>query len=1442
MSESSGVTNQSPQIAISNITNLVTVKLNQENYLLWKYQMMNVLKTLGLEKFIDSSILPPPVSSSEFTKWIKTDAYVTMCLNATMEASVAHIAVDADSASKLWSIIEETYLQHAFAKKSYLMTQFQTLKQGTLTVNAYCDEIKRIADSLRSIGDPITDLNLVLRTLNGLNQSFNPFVLSIENSDKPPSFAQLRSRLLVFEERMSQQDTSSGSISAMNSTTQFSAPHHNLNKIEDVKCQICKKEGHEAWKCYHRFTLPTQSQSKGGFRGGGSGNSRRGNSNWRGNSGRGGNGGRNWNRGSANWNHRGGGGENSAYVAAQWNPNSYPTGQWNPSPNFEHGLTFKSGPSQYNGFWAHNLSGGHGTNGPQYFVPNQSSTSGGPSFGPHHFSEWAAQQPWINGDQNCFAQNSQNGFVANLSVSSACDLVDTWVTDSGATTHMTSDPTLVKDARVYTGQEKVVIGDGTFLNITHIGHTTITLPKCTLKLNHVLLVPGLTKNLLSIPQLVFDNPCIIEFSYRGFLLKTLTGLLLHHIPRNLHNVYALSATTALSSSLWHSRLGHPSDYVLHVLSFLRKNNKVDVCHACNISKSSRLPFSNNCTKSNSPLEIVHSDIWGPSPTTSRSGFRYYISFIDDYSRFTWLYPLTHRSQALESFKHFKNHSENLFSTTIKYFQCDGAPELTQGQMRQFLSDSGITYRISCPYTPQQNGVAERKNRHLSEIARALLFHAQLPSKFWYDAYATAAFIINRIPSQSLDHVSPYEILFKIKPAYSLFRTFGCLCYPFLGSTRVDKLSPKSVACIFLGYAPNHKGYLCYDTTTTKTYTSRHVVFHETVFPIASLDHVSSPSVVNLPTFPSSSTLSPHSPPTHTSSSTSTHTHSPLHTSSSTTSSPSPPPPPPPLPSHPMITRSRDHTRPVRTFSDHVLYQAHTHSDIEPSTFGQAKKWSVWWDAMNVEISALHSNQTWVLVPLPPNANIVGCKWVYKIKRNPDGSVSRYKARLVAKGFNQTEGIDYTETFSPVVKPTTIRLVLSIAYSRGWDIRQVDVNNAFLHGDLSESVYMEQPPGFVDPSRPQHVCLLKKALYGLKQAPRAWFAKLSTALLSFGFTQCVADTSLFVYSTSGSTCYVLVYVDDIIITGSSSTFVADLIRRLDSQFALKDLGTLNYFLGIQASFAPDGLHLTQQRYLLDLLHRTGLSQCKPLSSPVSPGRQLSRFAGVPMDDPLLYRSTVGALQYLVLTRPDIAYAVSKVSQFLQTPTDRHWIAVKRILRYLRGTSSSGLHIRRTTDLSLHAYADADWAGCPDDRRSTSGFSIFLGSNLISWSSKKQHIVARSSTEAEYRALAHTSTEIRWLLSLLSELRVTLSASPTLWCDNIGATYLAANPVFHQRTKHIEIDLHFIRDMVLSRMLQIRYVPTSLQIADIQTKGLPASKFQFLRSKLHIIPDVSIAGGC
>lgn len=383
--------------------------------------------------------------------------------------------------------------------------------------------------------------------------------------------------------------------------------------------------------------------------------------------------------------------------------------------------------------------------------------------------------------------------------------------------------------------------------------------------------------------------------------------------------------------------------------------------------------------------------------------------------------------------------------------------------------------------------------------------------------------------------------------------------------------------------------------------------------------------------------------------------------------------------------------------------------------------------------------------------------------------------------------------------------------------------------------MQQPPGYESKSHPNYVCKLDKALYGLKQAPRAWYARLCNKLVALGFKASKADTSLFYYNKGSHSIYVLVYVDDIIVASSSQAATSALLNDLQHEFALKDLGDLHYFLGIEVRRSADTLILSQERYALDVLARAGMKNCKPVDTPLPTSTKLSLEEGERLgpDDATKYKSLVGALQYLTLTRPDISYSVNKVCQFLHAPTTSHMSAVKRILRFVRGTCNSGMKFSKSDSTLVSAFSDADWAGCIDDRRSTGGFAVFLGSNLISWCARKQPTVSRSSTEAEYKALANATAELMWVQKLLTELGIRHPPAARLWCDNLGATYLSANPVFHARTKHIEIDFHFVRERVAQKLLDIRLIHTGDQVADGFTKPLSVAKMKDFRSNLNLI---------
>ncbi|GAU50542.1 hypothetical protein TSUD_409860, partial [Trifolium subterraneum] len=427
-----------------------------------------------------------------------------------------------------------------------------------------------------------------------------------------------------------------------------------------------------------------------------------------------------------------------------------------------------------------------------------------------------------------------------------------------------------------------------------------------------------------------------------------------------------------------------------------------------------------------------------------------------------------------------------------------------------------------------------------------------------------------------------------------------------------------------------------------------------------------------------------------------------------TSSPSPPPiqPHPPPPTRTITTRSmKDIVKPRKIFSLSVSQPDHTISPI-PKTPKLALSDPNWKSAMQSEFDALIRNKTWDLVPRPYDVNLIRCMWIFGHKKNSDGSFERYKARLVGDGRSQVTGVDCDETFSPVVKPATIRTVLTIALSKSWHIHQLDVQNAFLHGDLDETVYMHHPLGFRNANHPDYVCRLKKSLYGLKQAPRAWYQRFADYVATIGFHHSTSDHSLFIYRQNSDMAYILLYVDDIILITSTHVLRKSIMSLLASEFAMKDLGPLSYFLGIAVSRNPSGIFLSQSTYASEIIERAGMTSCKSTATPVDTKQKLSTSSGTPYEDPSLYRSIAGALQYLTFTRPDISYAVQQVCLHMHAPCTEHMFALKRILRYVQGTLHFGLQLSPSPITQLISYTDADWGGCPDTRRSTSGYCVFL----------------------------------------------------------------------------------------------------------------------------------------
>ena len=943
--------------------------------------------------------------------------------------------------------------------------------------------------------------------------------------------------------------------------------------------------------------------------------------------------------------------------------------------------------------------------------------------------------------------------------------------------------------------------------------------------------------------------------------RKLNGLYRLESKQSIKALYS-SRQRSASDEVWHRRLGHPHQQLLQHLSANKRISISSVtkkmCASCQLGKSSRLPFQSSSFVAKRPLEKVHCDLWGPAPTMSVQGFRFYVIFVDHWSRYCWIYPMKYKSEFYSIFCKFQALVENQLRCRIGTFQCDGGGEFISSTFLEHLQKDGIKQQMSCPYTPEQNGLAERKHRHITELGLSMMFDSKTPLKFWVEAFFTAVFLANLLPTSTLpNHQTPYQKLFGKRAEYTFLRTFGCACYPSLRDYAHNKFDPRSLKCVFLGYNDRYKGYRCLYPPTGRVYITRNALFDEEEFPFANVYKQSHPSVLTpllkawqksfIPTAPSSQ--APQLTPVESvvlQSDTSLFTAAdfpplvaaaapvPLESASpsptpSSASAPSPQEVPVPHQGHSMITRAKAGI--VKPNPRYVLLTQKV-AIPEPRSVAATLNHPGWHNAMQEEYDTCEETNTFTLVPRTPDMHVLGSGWVHRVKLNADGTLNKLKSRVVASGNEQEEGVDYLETYSPVVRMASVRTILHMATVLNWEIKQMDVKNAFLHGDLHEKVFMRQPSGFVDKQKPDHVWSLNKAIYGLKQAPRAWFDKFSTFLIDFGFRCFKSDPSLFVYTTEKDIIILMLYVDDMVVTGNSSEVLSKLLQQLNKEFRMKDLGMIHYFLGIQVQSHDKGLFLCQQKYAEDLLAVASMSDCSSMPTPLPLQLNKVQDQGVPFSNPTYFRSLAGKLQYLTLTRPNIQFAVNYVCQKMHAPTVSDFTLLKRILRYVKGTLTMGISLHKDTDFTLTAYSDSDWAGCNITRRSTGGFSTFLGKNLISWSSRKQPTVSKSSTEAEYRTLSETASEITWLCSIFRELGIPLLTTPLLLCYNLSAVLLSANPSFHSRTKHFALDYHYVRERVALGALEVKHIPNHQQIADIFTKSLPLEAFSTLRGKLGV----------
>jgi len=901
------------------------------------------------------------------------------------------------------------------------------------------------------------------------------------------------------------------------------------------------------------------------------------------------------------------------------------------------------------------------------------------------------------------------------------------------------------------------------------------------------------------------------------------------------------ATKPVTRALWHQRLGHLHSVGMDTTAagvtglILPVTESDTFCSTCALSKSRVQNINRTLSElPEAPFDVVGIDIWGPM-TPSMGGFKYAFGAIDYKSSFAWTYYQKSTAEYLDNLPLLLGEAK-IFDLRIHNLRMDNDPVFVSKAAYAAYAAAGIAPQRAAPHSQYMNGKMERHFQTTANMARSMLSFADLPNTYWVLAFDAAVYIRNRVWSTGANGI-PFEILTGVRPDVSHFRVFGCPAYVHTPESQQRKLSEKAWKGIFVGYCTDSPAWKVYNPITRKVLHSRNVVFDESfgstplpppsVLPMGECGYdmqnscvdpsIQEPTIKRVVHFDDTLAHVPDSLPF-----------------------------PNPGSSSPLIPRNMgtepdflipDCTTPQFTWlkeSDAVDYALLSTVSGEPSSYKEAMaspESDLWQTAMDTEHASLIDLNVWEECELPAGRDAIGCRWVYKCKIGSDGAVARYKARLVAKGYSQREGLDYGEVFAPVVKFTTLRTLLALAATSGDSVFQMDVDTAFLYAPVEEDIYMRQPEGYIV-GNPKTVLKLKKSLYGLKQSPRNWNLTLHNWLVADGFVQSTADAGLYTFADK---CLLAIYVDDIIYSVTHDSWKDEFKARFEIDFKIKDLGEVSWVLGmgVTRDRATGTITLNQSVYIQSLLVRFNMTDCKPFSSP----SLVTPFPESPLcseDTP--YQCLVGSLLYAsVCTRPDIAEAVGRLTRFMAAPTEAHWTAGKRVLRYLSGTREQGITFGRIPDSVngkvvypniTYGYSDSDWAGDLVTRKSTGGYVFMLNGGPVSWKSQLQSCVALSTAEAEYMGLTEASKEAMFLRFLLDNCNFTQTESTMLLEDNQSAIALSNSAITNNRTKHIDIKYHFVRELVLSAEVRIVYCPTEIMLADVFTKPLASPRHAIL----------------
>lgn len=1064
-------------------------------------------------------------------------------------------------------------------------------------------------------------------------------------------------------------------------------------------------------------------------------------------------------------------------------------------------------------------------------------------------------------------QSNGKEYLCNISDNSdSCDR-KRWLLDSGASTHACNSSSMFED--MIPESNTILVGDNREVKVTGRGTVRLQIKSKntvnTLVLKNVALVPDLGINLVSTGRLESQGISILTANNKSTLIAN--NQYIGCATRNVSNPYlyefeyipketVLVTTSTVDWDLWHRRLGHlSSDYMNKLHKNFGKSKTNHFCEECHLCKSKKFPHKEKSQKlideeKNSGMKegVIHSDLMGPMRKNSMSGCRYVLTYICGHTEYSYVYLLKSKSEQALRFKEFKALYERQTGLKLKELRSDNGLEYFSSDFSSYLKNEGIKHQTSVAYVPQSNGKAERLNLTLLVKARCMLTTAKLNVSMWGAAISNANYLRNRSPCKTINFKTPYEMVFKKEPSLDHLRVFGCKCYPLILNKDRDKFEPTARPnCVLVGYDNSDGIYWIFNKSTKSIFRSRDVTFNEQMF------------IENFSTFDKNDTSNQQLDELSIENDddkdqeildnvqevvsgefendTEVHNDSEVHNDTeeqnedqyedANQNSNE-------LKNEIEIEKDDDTRKSnrIKKQPERLVVDPNLKSYVidavegelndpqninEALTSPNADKWK---QAIKSELDSMKENDVWQIVNRPAAKVVIGTRWVFKIKRNSNNELERFKARLVAKGYNQKYGIDYYETFSPVVRVQTLRAIFAIAANCDLEVHQIDIDTAFLNGKLEEEIYVEAPPGCnICPTN--QVCKLNKSLYGLKQAPRAWNTTLVKFLSEYGLTQLKSDVCVFV----NKHLILAIYVDDLVIAGKNADNINNFKMAISRRFKAKDLGKINYVLKIKVEQIPGGgWKLHQHNYIDDLIKMYGLNNEKIVEIPIQPNHRLTvdlndekELLKEPVDI-TNYRQAIGKLMYLmVCTRPDISYAVSLLSRFMAEPKEKHWRFIKQLLKYIKSTRDYSLIYPKQNVITLTGYSDSDHAGDLSDRKSTSGFIFILSGCAISWRSNKQKTVAISSTEAEYIGLSDAAQEAIWLKKLINELGTNIE-QVTICGDNLSSMQIVKNSHCHNRSKHIDVRYHFIKDHYTNGNISLQYIESEKLCADFLTKGV------------------------